>query len=110
MNWIELSPEWIPEQEGLLKVKIAGRHICLIRHQDQLYATSVRCPHAGADLSGGWCEGGRLICPYHRHAFDLQNGRGDPGQGNYITIYPLKQENGQWYIGLKKSGFRNWFG
>src|SRR5690554_5985525 len=70
MNWIEISAEWIPEQEGLRKVKISGRNICLIRHQDKLYASSVRCPHAGADLTGGWCERGRLICPYHRHAFN----------------------------------------
>lgn len=109
MKWIELPSEWIQTLDGVRKVKIAGRHICLIRYEDRIYATSARCPHAGADLSGGWCENGRLICPYHRHAFDLENGKGDPGQGNYITTYPIRQQDGQSFIGIKESWFKKWF-
>lgn len=103
MKWIEVANDAIPETDGIRKTKIGGKHICIIRQQGKLHATSVRCPHAGADLSGGWCETGRLICPHHRHAFDLDTGRGDPGQGDYITIYPLQKREGGWFIGMQEN-------
>lgn len=102
MNWIEIPAQHVQDLKGIRKLKIAGRSICLIPYEGKVYATSARCPHAGADLSGGWCEEGRLICPYHRHAFDLASGRGDPGQGDYIRTFPLKYENNKWFIGMKK--------
>lgn len=100
MKWIKVADEAIPQTTGVRKIKIAGKHVCLIRDGDKLHATSARCPHAGADLSGGWCEEGRLICPYHRHAFSLETGRGDPGQGDYITLYPLEERADGWFIGI----------
>ncbi|MEC3881247.1 Rieske (2Fe-2S) protein [Parapedobacter sp. 10938] len=103
MKWIKVAKEAIPKTDGIRKVKIAGKGVCIIRDGGALHATSARCPHAGADLSGGWCEKERLICPYHRHAFSLETGRGDPGQGDYITIYPLEEREGEWFIGMKES-------
>lgn len=95
--------------EGMRKVKIRGKRICLVRHWEKLYATSLRCPHAGADLSGGWCEAGRLFCPYHRHTFNLDTGKGDPGRGEYITIYPLEERDDGWFIGMKERWFDKLF-
>lgn len=110
MEWIPLPHSLIPEKNGQLrKVKVAGKKICLIHEQGSLHATSARCPHAGADLSGGWCENGRLICPYHRRAFDLRSGRGDPGQGDYVTVYPLEKRGDAWFIGIRLGWFRRMF-
>ncbi len=103
MKWNKIANEAIPEADGIRKLKIAGKHVCIIRNGGRLHATSARCPHAGADLSGGWCEKERLICPYHRHAFSLETGRGDAGQGDYITVYPLEEREGEWFIGMKES-------
>lgn len=106
MNWIEIPGPISLEDQHIQKINIAGKSICIIVNEGKVTATSARCPHAGADLSSGWCEKGRLICPYHRHAFDLQTGRGDPGQGDYIRIYPLKFENNKWFVGMKKPWYR----
>ncbi|WP_262250250.1 Rieske (2Fe-2S) protein [Parapedobacter soli] len=103
MKWIKIADEAIPDTDGIRKTSIGGKRVCIIRQGNKLHATSARCPHAGADLSGGWCEAGRLICPYHRHAFNLETGRGDSGQGDYITVYPLEKRQGQWMIGIKES-------
>lgn len=103
MKWIKVAEEAIPGTDGVRKVKIAGKRICIISDSGKLHATSARCPHAGADLSGGWCEENRLICPYHRHAFSLETGKGDPGQGDYITVYPLEERDEGWFICLKES-------
>ena len=109
MKWIKVPEEVIPDTDGIRKVKIGGKNLCIVRNDGALHATSARCPHAGADLSGGWCEEGRLICPFHRHAFSLETGRGDPGQGNFITVYPLEQRDGAWYVGLKEGWLSKWF-
>lgn len=109
MNWIEIPLQHFQDIKGIRRVRIRGKTICLIPYGGKIYATSARCPHAGADLAGGWCEEGRLICPRHRHAFDLENGRGDPGQGNYISTYPLRQEKDKWFIGMKDPWYRKWF-
>ncbi len=109
MKWIKLDSRDIPAADGIRKVKAGTTSVCLVRSDGRLYATSVKCPHAGADLSGGWCEGGRLICPYHRHAFDLETGRGDPGQGNYMHVYELQDRDDGLYIGLKESFFSRLF-
>src|SRR3546814_18155258 len=96
--------EAVPETDGIRKVKIAVKRICIVRNGGELHATSARCPHAGADLSGGWCEENRLICPSHRHAFSLETGRGDPGQGDYITVYPMEEWDEGWFMGMKERG------
>lgn len=91
------------------KLKIAGKTICLTKQDGQLFAVGNRCPHAGADLSQGWCEGRKIVCPYHRHRFDLVSGKGDSGQANFIPVYPVKEELGNVYIGIKQSWWKELF-
>jgi len=56
MKWIKVAEEAIPGTDGVRKVKIAGKRVCIVRNAGQLHATSARCPHASADLSDDWCE------------------------------------------------------
>lgn len=51
-------------------------------------------PRAGA-------IGGKLVCPVHRHHFDLESGRGDPGQGNFIPVFPIQTIEGKMCVGMK---------
>ncbi|WP_437919295.1 Rieske (2Fe-2S) protein [Sphingobacterium sp. LRF_L2] len=108
LAWFLIS---IPEKEGVpLRLRVGNTTIAIILREGKLHAYSVRCPHAGADLTKGWCdEEGMLVCPYHRHRFDLETGKGAPGQGNYIAIYPLKEKDGKWYVGLRKSFWKRIF-
>ncbi len=42
----------------------------------EVYAVSRRCRHLGADLANGTVDGqGRLVCPWHQSAYDVQTGR-----------------------------------
>lgn len=107
MQWHKIPAADIPETDGIRKSRVGGKSLCIIRQGEQVYATGSTCPHAGADLAGGWCEAGQLVCPYHRHTFDLQTGRGAAGQGNYIRVYPTQQEPDGWYVGLVKKWWRS---
>src|SRR5690606_10905653 len=104
-------PAKIDESRNYVKaLHVAGKKLCLISEGGILSVTSSRCPHAGADLTTGWCEEGKLICPFHRHRFDIETGKGDEEQHNFIRVYPLKKENGEFFVGIKPSLWDKIFG
>lgn len=109
LRWYKIV-ESIPEGDFIKQVVVDGKKLCLVRHQDKFHLLQNSCPHAGAILSGGWCERGLLICPIHRYGYDLENGRGAQGQGDYIEVYPLKEEHDGLYAGVKQGLFRRFFG
>ncbi|WP_313515413.1 Rieske (2Fe-2S) protein [Sphingobacterium sp.] len=110
LEWHKV-PVKIDESRNYVKaLHVAGKKLCLIKEGDVLSVTSSRCPHAGADLTKGWCEEGKLVCPFHRHRFNLETGKGDEPQHNFIRIYPLKKEDGDFYVGIKKSLWNKIFG
>ncbi|RZK80706.1 MAG: Rieske (2Fe-2S) protein [Pedobacter sp.] len=109
IKWYKVEVN-LPEQEFILQVKINNKKLCLIRHQEQLYAIQNSCPHAGGIFSGGWCKNGNIVCPIHRWEYSLHNGRGAAGQGDYVNIYPVEEKEDGIYIGLKESLWKRIWG
>jgi len=108
MKWFSIEKSSLKNQT-VQSIHINGKNICLVQFNDLYFATSNKCPHAGADISQGWCENGHLVCPFHRYKYDLKTGRGIKGQGDYIETYPLKVEETKISIGMKESLFHKWF-
>lgn len=106
MKWLKIPEQTFSSEKEIQLLKLSGTKFCLIHHQGHWYATATRCPHAGANLAYGWCEKGEIICPYHRHRFNLINGKGAEGQNNYIRTYRLQQREDGIYIELPQSLFR----
>lgn len=102
MKWINAGE--LTGKEQITRVNADGKRLCLIQHMGKVYATSARCPHAGADLSDGWCKNGKLVCPVHRYSYDLETGRGSEGQGDYVPTYPVKLEGNEIYVGINSFG------
>lgn len=100
LNWIKVN-EPIPTEDFVQQIKLEGKKLCLVRADGKLYAVENTCPHAGGILSGGWCKSGNIICPIHRWEYNLENGRGAPGQGDYINTYPIEDRSDGIYIGIK---------
>ncbi|MCX2477576.1 Rieske 2Fe-2S domain-containing protein [Pedobacter sp. MC2016-15] len=109
LHWYKIEEE-IPEGDFIRQVVVAGKKLCLLRHDGIIHLVQNTCPHAGGILSGGWCKEGMLICPIHRYSYHLENGRGAAGQGDYINIYPVRVENDGVYAGFRKSLFSRFFG
>jgi len=106
MNWIKIfNPEILQESDFVRSMKINGKKLCIIKSGPDFFATQSYCPHAGADLSMGWCKNGNLVCSYHRHEFDLKTGRGAPGQGDYIDTFPVEIREDGIYVGLPEPGW-----
>ncbi|MCB0794579.1 MAG: Rieske (2Fe-2S) protein [Flavobacteriales bacterium] len=91
---------------GPLRVRIAGRDLCLVRSDDGWYALADRCPHQGKPLSGGWCEGHHLICPWHRFAFDVRTGASIHGTTVNVEVFNTEQREGAWYVGIPYTTIR----
>ncbi|MCW8311825.1 Rieske (2Fe-2S) protein [Sphingobacterium thalpophilum] len=110
LRWYKIDRALDLKDKGIVEYKTGRKTICLTWYEEQLYAFSRKCPHAGAPLKNGWCEDGKVICPFHRHEFDLLSGKGSPGQHNFIHIYPVKHEANAYYIGIETSFWQSLFG
>ncbi len=89
-------------------ITVNSKRLTLVKNNDKFYVFTNKCPHAGADLSNGWCKEGFLVCPVHRYQYQLENGRGAIGQGDYLKKYPVKIIEGNLMIGFKKPWFQFW--
>jgi nitrite reductase/ring-hydroxylating ferredoxin subunit len=100
MTWYKV-PDLQPTNHPFIrKVKLAGKGICLVGYDGSIYALGSTCPHAGGELSGGWCKDGRLICPLHRYSYDIHTGKGSPGQNDFVDTYPVEVREDGVYVGI----------
>ena len=90
---------------GLQRVVVNKRPICFVRLNDKLYAMDDVCPHQGKQLSGGRCEEGYVVCPWHQMRFDPVTGRNRFGMTSNVPVYPVEEEGGAVRIGLPAIGF-----
>lgn len=100
MKWFKLEGISKTDQPFLKKVKVNGKSVCVVNYNSEIFVTGTVCPHAGADLSGGWCRNGQLICPFHRYSYDIKSGKGAPGQNDFIDTYPTKITEDGVYVGM----------
>jgi nitrite reductase/ring-hydroxylating ferredoxin subunit len=108
MDWVKVEIS-IPEQDFITQIKVKGKKLCLIQHQQKIHVVQNTCPHAGGILSGGWCKEGNIVCPIHRYEYNLLTGRGAEGQGDYIDIYPTMLKEDGLYIGFEESWWKRIF-
>ncbi|OKS85986.1 Rieske (2Fe-2S) protein [Mucilaginibacter polytrichastri] len=99
MKWYKVGS--IGENRAVIsKVVAGGKRLCLVNDNDTFFALAAKCPHAGADLSEGWCENKKLICPFHRYSYDLATGRGSAGQNDYVATYPVEIRDNAIFVGI----------
>jgi nitrite reductase/ring-hydroxylating ferredoxin subunit len=57
-----------------MQVSVQGKKLALFNLGGTFYALEDECPHRGAPLSEGECEGTEVLCPWHGARFDLKTG------------------------------------
>lgn len=80
------------------KVQLEGEWYCLLYTGEELFAFETECPHQNFPLLGASCQEGKLICPLHKFQFNLASGQ---GHGLSLSTFPIKKEEGKYYIGLQ---------
>ena len=100
MKWYKIPDISNTGQPFIKRVKAGGKTLCLVGFEGKIFALSAKCPHAGGDLTGGWCKEGKLICPVHRYSYSLETGKGSEGQNDYIESYPVELKGTAVYVGI----------
>jgi NADPH-dependent 2,4-dienoyl-CoA reductase/sulfur reductase-like enzyme/nitrite reductase/ring-hydroxylating ferredoxin subunit len=80
----------LPEN-GVVKKTLGDTDIVLVRSGQTVRAYGGNCPHAGAPLDGGAVCNGRLICPWHKAEFAIEDGTVlEPPALDNLTRFPLR--------------------
>ena len=84
------------------RVAINGRPVALFNVNGNYYALEDVCPHRGAPLSEGVCEGTEVICPWHGARFDLRTGEAkSPPAFTSLETFPVREIEGRIEVRLK---------
>jgi nitrite reductase/ring-hydroxylating ferredoxin subunit len=93
----------------LVQMEVSGKMVCLVRKNDQLYACTAKCPHAGGCLADGYIDAtNNIVCPLHRYKFNLLNGRNTSGEGYFLKTFPVELREDGVFIGFEQNNFFNW--
>jgi 3-phenylpropionate/trans-cinnamate dioxygenase ferredoxin subunit len=109
MHWVlvtdaPLSLDWPDNQ--LLDLEVDGKKITLARFKEGYFAFAQKCPHASGRMAQGYINPlGQVVCPLHRYAFDMKNGRNTTGEGYFLKTYPVELRPNGLFIGFKPNSF-----
>ncbi|WP_183573309.1 Rieske (2Fe-2S) protein [Mucilaginibacter sp. X5P1] len=101
MKWYKIPGIENSDKPFIKKVKAGSKSVCLVGYEGKIFALSAKCPHAGGDLSAGWCKDDKLICPLHRYSYDIHTGKGSTGQNDYVDVFPVEVRGDGIYIGVE---------
>ncbi|MEQ4583556.1 MAG: FAD-dependent oxidoreductase [Pantoea agglomerans] len=91
----------LPQRQPVKKT-LGEVEVLLIREGDNVRAYQAKCPHAGAPLEQGAICGDRLVCPWHKAAFNLASGKMcEPLALADLKQYPLRIEEGRVLVNPK---------
>ena len=86
-------------------IEINSKKITLALYNENIYAVAHKCPHASGIMAEGYINAqGNIVCPLHRYAFSLKNGRNITGEGYYLKNYPVENNEDGIYVGIEKTG------
>jgi 3-phenylpropionate/trans-cinnamate dioxygenase ferredoxin subunit len=94
---------------GLAVVEVTNKTICVALHNNQLFACTHKCPHAGGIMADGYIDAlGNIVCPLHRYKFSLQNGRNTSGEGYFLKTFPVEIRNDGVFAGFPENNLFGW--
>ncbi|HSV10672.1 MAG TPA: Rieske 2Fe-2S domain-containing protein [Hanamia sp.] len=93
-KWIKIAGniDEINFENNISRIQVNEKSVCILKSENGLKACSAKCPHAGGDLSAGFLDKrGNIICPIHNYRFNLHHGRDTNGEGYFLKIFQIKE-------------------
>jgi nitrite reductase (NADH) small subunit len=75
-----------------LDVTLNGQKIAVFYIDDEVIATSGKCPHAGGPIQRGDLSGALVTCPWHGWTFDLNSGVCTDDPSLALDVYKVRIE------------------
>ncbi len=75
-------------------VEFHGKRYALFNRNGSFHAIDDACPHRGASLAEGWCDGDNVLCPLHGWAFDIITGACSTRPDRPVRSYPTEVRDG----------------
>ncbi len=107
MNWVlvtdaPMTLDW--PANNMLELEADGRKFTLAKWEEGYFAFASKCPHASGRMAAGYINPlGQVVCPLHRYAFDMKNGRNTSGEGYFLKTYPIEMRQEGIFIGFKRN-------
>ncbi|WP_204115857.1 nitrite reductase small subunit NirD [Shimia biformata] len=96
MSWLDIgSIDDIPLRGARIVKTVHGCVAVFRTAEDEVFASSDRCPHKGGPLSEGIVHGKSVTCPLHNWVFSLETGEAQGADEGQIATYPTKLEGGR---------------
>ena len=88
-------------REGSLRqVECDGNKVLLARVGGRCHAVGTTCPHAGGPLAEGVLHGEVVVCPWHKAAFRVTDGRRvEPPALDDLPAFSAREEGGRLFVG-----------
>jgi nitrite reductase (NADH) small subunit len=103
MSWTDIAAlDDIPVRGARIVKTHAGCIAVFRTADDEVFATSDRCPHKGGPLSEGIIHGKSVTCPLHNWVFSLETGEAQGADEGQIATYPARVENGRVLMDLSE--------
>ena len=86
---------------NLTELEVNGRKICVGLHNNQIFACTQKCPHAGGILANGYIDAvGNLVCSLHQYKFNIKNGKNTSGEGYFLKTFRVEEREDGIFICL----------
>ncbi len=96
MNWIDICSVTDIPLRGARIVKTAVGCVAVFRtDENEVFATSDRCPHKGGPLSEGIVHGKKVTCPLHNWVFSLETGEAQGVDEGQIATFATQVIDGR---------------
>jgi nitrite reductase/ring-hydroxylating ferredoxin subunit len=83
-------------------IRAVAKTACVARIRDDEYVGLSRyCPHAGGDLTGGWVDDGKVVCPLHNLTFDPDTGASPCAALRALRRFPCTVRDGRVHVALE---------
>ncbi|GBQ67932.1 rubredoxin-NAD reductase [Ameyamaea chiangmaiensis NBRC 103196] len=88
--------------DSIVPVTVGETAMVLVRTGGDVRAYAGTCPHKGAPLEKGAVCDGRLVCPWHKASFRLEDGGlVEPLALDPLPLYPVKVADGRVHVGTE---------
>ena len=96
MSWIDIGALDDIPLRGARIVKTALGCVAVFRTaENEVFATTDRCPHKGGPLSEGIVHGKSVTCPLHNWVFSLKSGEAQGADEGRIATFTVRIEAGR---------------